>query len=140
MNNYWIDGLIISSYFKLKTAQVLDKANKELVEVARRSEPSVLRNRAYDGMSADSWMSEVLEELAIRCPVTNNILSVLFESTIYLDKKRPAICLIYGIMMFLRCHELSRIQRINSVLLIEGRASVNVSHCYIFIMEETNTY
>ena len=118
----------------------MDKANKELVEVARRSEPSVLRNRAYDGMSAESWMSEVLEELATRCPVTNNILSVLLESTIYLDKKRPAICLIYGIMMFLRCHELSRIQRINSVLLIEGQASVNVSHCYIFIMEETNAY
>ncbi|XP_028413251.1 uncharacterized protein LOC114536099 [Dendronephthya gigantea] len=100
-------------------------ANKELVEVARRTEPSVLRHRTYDGMSADNWMSEVLEELATRCPVTNNILSALLESTIYQNKKQPAICLIYGIMMFLRCHELSRVQRINSVLLIEGQASEN---------------
>ena len=62
------------------------------------------------------------------CPVTKNILSALLESCIESEKKHPAICLIYGIIMFLRCHELSRIQQINSVLLIEGQASVNVSH------------
>ena len=82
-------------------------------------------------MSSDSWMSEVLEELATRCPVINGILSTLLESSIYPEKKLPAVCLIYGIMMFLRCHELSRIQRINSVLLIEGQSSVNVSHTLI---------
>ena len=106
---------------------MLEKANKELIEVARRSEPSVLRQRDYDGISADSWISDVLEELATRCPVTNNILCALLENRIYPEKKHPAICLIYGIMMFLRCHELSRIQRVNSILLIEGQASVNVS-------------
>ena len=111
---------------------MLYKANKELIDVARiRTEPSVLRQRGYDGMSSDSWMSEVLEELATRCPVTNGILSTLLESSIYPEKKLPAVCLIYGIMMFLRCHELSRIQRINSVLLIEGQSSVNVSHTLI---------
>ena len=106
-------------------------ANKELIDVARRTEPSVLRQMGYDGMSSDSWMLEVLEELATRCPVTNGILSTLLESSIYPEKKLPAVCLIYGIMMFLRCHELSRIQRINSVLLIEGQSSVNVSHTLI---------
>ena len=44
-------------------------------------------------------------------------LQSLLESNIYPDKKKPGICLIYGIMMFLRCHELSRVQRINSMLL-----------------------
>ena len=109
---------------------MLEKANKELIEVARRSEPSVLRQRDYDGISADSWMSDVLEELASRCPVTNNILCALLENRIYPEKRNPAICLIYGIMMFLRCHELSRIQRVNSILLIEGQVSVNVSHSH----------
>jgi hypothetical protein len=113
--------------FIFKNGEVLVKANKELIEVARRSESSVLRKRSYDGMSAEGWMSEVLEELATRCPVVNNILRSLVESSIYPEKKNPVICLIYGIVMFLRCHELSRIQRINSVLLIEGHASVNVS-------------
>ena len=113
--------------------EVLYKANKELIDVARRTEPSVLRQRGYDGMSSDRWMSEVLEELATRCPVTNGILSTLLESSIYPEKKLPAVCLIYGIIMFLRCHELSRIQRINSVLLIEGQSSVNVSHTLILV-------
>ena len=37
-----------------KIDEVLVKANKELIEVARRSESSVLRQRSYDGMSAYS--------------------------------------------------------------------------------------
>jgi hypothetical protein len=103
------------------------RANKELIEVARRSESSVLWKRSYDGLSAEGWISEVFEQLATRCPMVNNILRSLVESSIYTEKKNPVICLIYGILMFLWCHELSRVQRINSVLLIEGHASVNVS-------------
>ena len=110
------------------TAGVICGANKELIEVARRSDSSVLRERGYDGLSAEGWMSNVLNELATRCPMVNSILCGLLENTTFPDKKNPAICLIYGIMMFLRCHELSRIQRINSVLLVQGQASVNVSH------------
>ena len=110
------------------SSKVLIDANKELIEVARRSDASVLRQRNYDGLSSEGWMSEVVEEMATRCPTVYKILCGLLESTIYPAKKNPAICLIYGIVMFLRCHELSRIQRINSVLLIEGQASVNVSH------------
>ena len=73
------------------------------------------------GISAGSGMSEVLKELGTMCPVTNINLSALLENYIYPEKKNPAICLIYGIiMMSLRLHELSRIQRINSILLIEG--------------------
>ena len=108
-------------------AQVLHGANKELVEIARRSEPSVLRCRTYDGMSSERWMSCILDELSTRCPIVNNILSGLLESQYRPEKKNPAMCLIYGIIMFLRCHELSQIQRINSVLLIQGQATVNVS-------------
>ncbi|XP_028403253.1 uncharacterized protein LOC114525978 [Dendronephthya gigantea] len=109
--------------------QILAVANKELIHVARRSQPSVLRQRGFDGMSADTWMSEVLGELSTRCPTVNNILCTLLESSLYPAKKNPAICLIYGIINFLRCHESSRIQRINSVLLIEGQASVNLIAC-----------
>ena len=34
----------------------LSVANKELIEVARRSDPSVLRQRDYGGLSSESWM------------------------------------------------------------------------------------
>ena len=124
---------IASTVFILKDNQILVEAHRELIEVARRSDASVLRQRNFDGLLAENWMSRVLEELATRCPIVYKILTTLFESTIYPEKKSPAICLIYGIMMFLRCHELSRIQRINSVLLIEGQASVNVSFSFIEI-------
>jgi hypothetical protein len=41
-------------------------------------------------------------------------------------KKLPPMCLLYGVILFLRCHELSRIQRINTVLLVQGKATTNV--------------
>ena len=112
----------------MPSSQVLHEANKELIEVARGSEASVLRQRQYDGLSSEGWMCEVMDEMKTRCPLVHKILSGLLERDIYPEKKNPAICLIYGIVMFLRCHELSRIQRINHVLLIDGQVSVNVSH------------
>ncbi len=121
---------VAALYKDLSLSNVLNQANKELIEIARRSDASVLRQRGYDGLSSDDWMTNVLKEMATRCPVVNEILSSPLECSIHPDKKNPAVCLIYGIMMFLRCHELSRIQRINSVLLIQGQASANVSHCY----------
>ena len=111
----------------LESASLIGKANKELVEVARRSEPSVLRERSFEGLVADNWMSEVKNELTVRCPVVNNILSVLLDMSHHQDKKEAALCLIYGIIMHLRCHELSRVQRINSIIVTHGQASVNVS-------------
>jgi hypothetical protein len=111
----------------MESVSMIRKANKELVEVARRSEPSVLRERSFEGLTANNWMSEVKNELSTRCPVVNNILSVLLDISHNSEKKEPALCLIYGIIMHLRCHELSRIQRINSILLTHGQASVNVS-------------
>ena len=96
------------------SAHVLSVADKEIVEVARRSDPSTLRKRSYDEMSAEDWMSEVHKELSTRYPTVSHILSSLLDSNRYPEKKNPAMCLIYGIIMFLRCHELSPIQRINS--------------------------
>ena len=106
---------------------MIDKANKELVEVAPRSEPFVLRERLFEGLVATDWMSEVRKELAVRCPVVNNILSVFLYMSHHHDKKEPVLCLIYSIIMHLRCHELSRVQWINSILLAHCQASVNVS-------------
>ena len=102
------------------------RPKKQLSEVARGSDSSILRQWDYGGLSSDCWMSDVVNKLSTRCPTVNSILSCLLESPIYSEKKTPAICLIYGIMMFLRCYELSRTQRINSVLLVQGQASVNV--------------
>ena len=112
----------------------MSKANEELVEISRRSEPSVLRKRSYEGMSDENWMTEVMNELSTRCPVVSDILSKLLDIMYLPEKKIPAACLIYGIIMFMRCHELSRIQRINTILLTQGHASTNVSSNCLFML------
>lgn len=118
---------------------VLSVANNELIEVARRSDPFVLRQRDYGGLSSESWMSDILKEMESRCPMVHKILCSLLENDICPDKKKPGICLIYGIMMFLRCHELSRVQMINSILLAHSYASVDVSFAscpnFIFVFD-----
>ena len=126
----------VSDSLEDMTTKVLLGADRELIEIARRSEPSVLTQRTYDGMSAANWMSEVIAELSTRCPTVYQILARLLESSYRPERKNPAMCLIYGVIMFLRFHELSRIQRINTVLLIQGQASVNVSIVdYMHIIE-----
>ena len=37
-----------------------------------------------------------------------------------------SLVILYAIIMFRRCHELSRVQRVNTVLLAEGKASREV--------------
>ena len=66
---------------------MIDKANKELDEVGRQTEPSVLRERSYEGMATDNWMSDVKNELSTKCPVVNNILSVLLDTGYNSEKK-----------------------------------------------------
>lgn len=114
----------------------LEMANKELTEIARRSEPSVLRKRSYEGMCEENWMTQITHELSSRCPVVKDILSKLLDITHHPEKKIAAMNLIYGILMFLRCHELSRIQRINTILLTQGHASTDVS--ILFILSTLN--
>ena len=106
-------------------SQIIEHVNKELTEVARRTEPSVLRDRTYHGMSEEKWMDVVKTEIQTRCPIIFHILSSILNYNI--NQNTAIMCLIYGIIMFTRCQELSRIQRINSVLLIQGQASTTVS-------------
>ena len=111
---------------------VLREANQELVNIARRDQPSVLRDRTYGGLTQENWMIQIMKELSTRCPTVAEILSSLFDCSLSNpEKKLPPICLIYGIIMFMRCHELSKVQRINTVLLTEGKESSNVSLLYI---------
>lgn len=82
----------------------------------------------YEGLCQEDWMTEVITEITTRCPTVAKILSTLLDCDLMNPgKKLPPVCLLYGIIMFLRCHELSRIQRINTVLLAQGKAVTNVS-------------
>ena len=100
---------------KSQLNMLLSKANKALVNAARRDEPSVLRDRTYSGLFQETWMVEIVNKLSTRCPTVAEILSSFLDcSMVNTEKKLPPICLIYSIFMFMRCHELSRVQRINT--------------------------
>ena len=116
---------------------MLKVPNNELMNVARRDMPSVLRKRSYDGLSQDNWMTEVTHELSTRCPTVAQVLSTLLGCDLaFPGKHLPPICLIYSIIMFMRCKELSRIQRINTILLTEGRVTtIFYPLCLIFIQQ-----
>ena len=112
----------------------LQEVETELINLARRDTLSTLRNRAYGGLCEENWMTGVTNELLLRCPTLAKILSSLLDYDLSNPgKKLPPMCLIYAIVLFWRCHELSKIQRINTILLTEGRATTNVCN-YILVI------
>lgn len=106
--------------------KILCKIDAELVEIARRETKSVLRNRGYPGLSSFSF-EEIVSEMQSLCPTVFKILSLMLQLDIKPEKNTAPLFLIYGIVMFKRFHELSRIQRLNTVLLADGNASKEVS-------------
>ena len=92
-----------------------------MVNAAQRETRSVLRARGYDAMSTLSF-TEIIKEIQTLCLT---VFSFLSRSSSPEDKTVP-LALIYGIIMFSRCKEMSRIQRVNTVLLTEGDASTDV--------------
>ena len=96
--------------------------------MARRDAKSVLRERGYNGMSTYSF-EKILNEMKTLCPTVFSVLSQMIQfDNIEEKRKAAAMSLVYGIIMFLRCKEMSLVQRVNSVLLTEGDASSEVQY------------
>ena len=92
-------------------------------------------------MCEDNWMDEVRKELLTRCPTVANILSTLLDCSVEKPEKHLSpLCLLYEVITFIRCHHLSWIQRINTVLMIEGNASGNVSYFELILQHSTLNY
>ena len=104
----------------------LCKIDRELIQVARRDTKSVLRDRGYPGLSSFTF-EEIVAEMRILCPSVFTILSTMIQLDLNQDKNTAPLALIYGVIMFKRFHELSRVQRLNTVLLYSGNASKEVS-------------
>ena len=96
--------------------------------MARRDAKSVLRERGYNGMSTYSF-EKLLNEMKTLCPTVFSVLSQMIKFDSSKEKRKPAaMSLVYGIIVFLRCKEMSLVQRVNSVLLTEGDASSEVQY------------
>lgn len=103
----------------------LSKIDRELVQVARRETKSVLRERGYPGLSNFTF-AEILAEMRSLCPTVFTILSTMIQFDLKQDRNTAPLALIYAVIMFKRFHELSRVQRLNTVLLYSGNASKEV--------------
>ena len=103
----------------------MNQVDRELVEVTRRGTNSVLRARGYLGLSTLNF-SEIIKEIQTLCPTVFTFLSKMIQLDQNPEKRTAPLALVYGLIVFQRCHELSRIQRVNTVLLTEGDANQEV--------------
>ena len=71
-------------------------------------------------------LEKVLEELKTMCPVTFTILTEMLKISFDRAKKIAPLCLLYGIIMFKRCKDLSCLQRIDILLLADSDANTEV--------------
>ena len=110
-----------------QTEEVLVNIQAELKHVAQRNTNSVLRKRGFDGL-ANVNFGEILEEMKCLCPTVYKILSVMMEMNYNAEKKIPTLSLVYGLIMFRRFQELSMLQRVNTLLLIDGCANQEVNY------------
>ena len=81
--------------------------NTELVEVARRENNYVLRERHFNGLASLDF-TEIEREIKTSCPLFYQFLHAAIDYEHDTEKKKAALALIYGIIMFRRCHELSK--------------------------------
>lgn len=104
------------------TKMFLCKIGRELLQVARRDTKSVLRDGGCPGLSNFTF-EEILAEMRRQCPTVFTILSTMIQLDLNQDKSTAPLALIYGVIMFKRFQELSRVERLNTVLLYHGNAS-----------------
>lgn len=72
-----------------------------------------------------------LGEMKTLCPTVFSALSQMIQLGDSHEKKKAAVVLMYGIIMYTRCKDMSLIQRVNKVLLMEEQSSQEVLNYYI---------
>ena len=106
--------------------QILCKIDAELVEIARRETMSVFSRRRISWFVFFHFRRDRSRNAK---PMPYGIQDPLPDVATWPQTKKNTapLALIYGIVMFRRFHELSRIQRLNTVLLADGNVSKEVS-------------
>ena len=96
-------------------ANILQELNEKCTELCKKNTPSVLRKNQYPDMAGFDWNS-ILNEISQRCPLLLDVMTTTIGSKLK-PNTIPSICLCYGILMQKRNHDLSLIQRINTIYL-----------------------
>ena len=110
---------------KKSKENVLLKLQEELKRVAQRDTNSILRQKDFDTL-ANLNLMKIVDEMIRICPTAYEVIFALLEMDVNFERKIPAMVLIYGLIMFKRFHEMSLLQRLNSLILIDGDANQEV--------------
>ena len=115
----------------------LNQIDRHCSELFRREPPSEHKMKDFFHMSNFSW-DKLISEMSDRCPV---LLDALLAATGYskdeINSVSPRIGLCYAILLQMRNHELSLLQRLNTVLMTNGNAKKQVIS-YTIIVTDCN--
>jgi hypothetical protein len=125
------------SFGSVLFTDILNTINDELRKAAARDTESVLRQRGFEGLSSFS-LENIMDEIKTLCPVSFRVLSEMLELSYNKEKKIAPLCLVYGVIMFKRYHEMSLLQRINTLLLSDSDANTEVNYNYIYYIYKFN--
>lgn len=129
--NTRIPSVVVSIMYKVPSlkmlfqAKMLQELDEHCTELCKKKNPSVLRKNQYPDMVTFDWKA-VLLEISKRCPLLLDVMATIVGSSTK-PNVIPVVGLCYSILMQKRNHDLSLIQRINTILLSEGGAKKQVS-------------
>ena len=113
--------------FENSKEKVASKIEEELRSVMRINANSILQRRDFDALSNVNF-KEIVEEMKRLCPTLYELVYSMLEMDINAEKKIPTMALIYSLTMFKRFHGMSLLQRLNTLLLIDGDTNQEVNN------------
>ena len=105
---------------------VIPHVEKECSMLCWREQPSELRQNDFSHMSTFTW-DKLTNEMISRYPVLLNILvTAMGYSKDDINEIAPRLSLCYAILMQSRNHELTLVQRLNTILMTNCNAKKQV--------------
>lgn len=115
---------------------LVEEIGKNAQTLCKRKSGSVLRDYSYESLEKFNF-DHIWKEIAINQPFLVDIFNALAGKCVdHLntpDATKIKFSFIYSILMFHRWHELSLVQRLNTVLITEGGCSSQVINCISFM-------
>jgi hypothetical protein len=108
----------VKKHIKYKILQEIDE---DCTKLCSKKNGSILQKNDYSDMVKFEW-SSLFQEMSVRCSFLRDVLVTVAKCSNKSRNPEPPICLCYSILLQQRNHELSLVQRINTVLLSEGNA------------------
>lgn len=107
---------------------IIPHIEKECSMLCWRQQPSELRKNDFPNMSTFTW-DKLTNEMVSRCPVLLHILlTAMGYSKDNINEIAPRLSLCYAILMQSRNHELTLVQRLNTILMTNGNAKKQVQY------------